>query len=74
VACVAGPLERYGFLPTIQGEQRKQVLGRFAQMYQPAVGSGLVMDYMSETGLDSLKAKTSSSGAAEVLLDGAVSQ
>ena len=55
VACVAGPLERYGFLPTIQGEQRKQVLGRFAQMYQPAVGSGLVMDYMSETGLDSLK-------------------
>src|SRR5437867_11086727 len=55
VACVAGPLERYGFLPTIQGQQRKQVLGRFAQMYQPAVGSGLVMDYMSETGLDSLK-------------------
>src|SRR2546430_13656830 len=45
----------YGFLPTIQGQQRKQVLGRFAQMYQPAVGSGLVMDYMSETGLDSLK-------------------
>src|SRR6201993_5486706 len=29
-ACVAGPLERYGFLPTIQGEQRKQVLERFA--------------------------------------------
>src|SRR5712692_3054193 len=32
VACVGGPLERYGFLPTIQGEQRKQVLERFAAM------------------------------------------
>jgi hypothetical protein len=31
------------------------VLDRFSQMYQPAIGSGLVMDYMSETGLDSLK-------------------
>src|SRR2546427_57763 len=55
VACVAGPLERYGFLPTIQGEQRKQVLDRFASMYKPAIGTGPVMDYMSSTGLDSLK-------------------
>ncbi len=55
VACVAGALENYGFLPTIQGEQRKQVLDRFAQMYKPAIGSGAVMDYMSSTGLDSLK-------------------
>src|SRR6266851_2870707 len=52
---VAGPLERYGFLPTIQGQQRKQVLDRFASMYKPAIGVGAVMDYMSETGLDSLK-------------------
>jgi uncharacterized protein (DUF1501 family) len=55
VACVAGPLERYGFLPTLQGEQRRQVLGRFAAMYKPAIGSGPVMDYMADTGIDSLK-------------------
>src|SRR5207253_6729098 len=40
VACVGGPLEKYGFLPTIQGQQRKQVLERFAAMDQPATGSG----------------------------------
>ena len=55
VACVGGPLEKYGFLPTIQGEQRKQVLERFAPMYKPAIGTGAVMDYMADTGLDSLK-------------------
>ena len=55
VACVGGPLEKYGFLPTIQGEQRKQVLERFAAMYRPAIGSGAVMDYMADTGIDSLK-------------------
>src|SRR5260370_5230929 len=55
VACVGGPLERYGFLPTIQGEQRKQVLERFAAMYKPAIGVGAVMDYMADTGIDSLK-------------------
>src|SRR5438034_532998 len=40
VACVAGPLERYGFLPTIQGQQRTQVLDRFASMYKPAIDHG----------------------------------
>jgi uncharacterized protein (DUF1501 family) len=55
VACVGGPLENYGFLPTIQGEQRKQILGRFARMYKPAIGTGPVMDYMADTGVDSLK-------------------
>jgi uncharacterized protein (DUF1501 family) len=55
VACVAGTLDRYGFLPTIQGEQRTQVLDRFAKMYSPAIGSGPVMDYLSETATDSLK-------------------
>jgi uncharacterized protein (DUF1501 family) len=55
VACVAGPLERYGFLPTIQEQaQRLKVLDRFARMYSPAVGSG-VMEYLGTTGLDSLK-------------------
>ena len=55
VACVAGSLERYGFLPTIQEpEQRQQVLQRFSRMYAPIEGSG-VMEYMGTTGLDSLK-------------------
>src|ERR671931_1291844 len=37
VACVAGPLETYGFLPTIQEQtQRAKVLDRFARMYSPA--------------------------------------
>jgi len=55
VACVAGPLERYGFLPTIQEPtQRKAVLERFSHMYTPIPGSG-VMEYMGTTGLDSLK-------------------
>jgi len=55
VACVAGPLERYGFLPTIQEPgQRQEVLQRFARMYAPIPGSG-VMEYMGTTGLDSLK-------------------
>src|SRR5215475_2964536 len=55
VACVAGPLERYGFLPNIQERaQRLQVLDRFAKMYAPVAGSG-VMEYLGTTGLDSLK-------------------
>jgi len=55
VACVAGPLERYGFLPQVQGNERAHVLDRFAKMYSPAIGSGPVMDYISETAIDSLK-------------------
>jgi uncharacterized protein (DUF1501 family) len=55
VACVAGPLERYGFLPQVQGNERAHVLDRFAKMYAPAIGVGPVMDYLSETAIDSLK-------------------
>src|SRR6201997_3692401 len=55
VACVAGPLETYGFLPGIQEKaQRQAVLDRFSRMYKPIPGSG-VMEYMATTGLDSLK-------------------
>ena len=36
VACVAGALENYGFLPTIREQsQRLQVLERFSRMYTP---------------------------------------
>jgi uncharacterized protein (DUF1501 family) len=55
VACVAGPLEDYGFLPNIhEPTQRQQVLERFSRMYTPIEGSG-VMEYLGTTGLDSLK-------------------
>ena len=55
VACVAGPLEQYGFLPGIQNQQQRlAMLERFARMYQPEPGSG-VMEYLGTTGLDSLK-------------------
>src|SRR6266850_234006 len=55
VACVSGPLEKYGFLPNIQERaQRLQVLDRFAKMYKPVAGTG-VMEYLGTTGLDSLK-------------------
>jgi len=55
VACVAGPLEQYGFLPNIRDQaQRLKVLETFSHMYQPIEGSG-VMDYLGTTGLDGLK-------------------
>ena len=55
VASVAD-LENYGLLTNIQQkEQRLQVLERFANMYAPAVGSGQVMDYLGQTGLDALR-------------------
>jgi uncharacterized protein (DUF1501 family) len=55
VACIAGPLETYGFLPSIQDKaQRQAVLDRFSRMYRPIPGSG-VMEYLGTTGLDSLK-------------------
>jgi uncharacterized protein (DUF1501 family) len=55
VACVAGPLEQYGFLPGIQDKaQRLAVLDRFSRMYAPIPGSG-VMEHLGTTGLDSLK-------------------
>ena len=55
VACVAGSLESYGFLPGITNQdQRLAMLERFARMYKPEPGSG-VLEYMGTTGLDSLK-------------------
>jgi hypothetical protein len=54
VACVAGPLETYGFLPGIQEKtQRQAILDRFSRMYTPEPGTG-VMEYLGTTGQDSL--------------------
>jgi uncharacterized protein (DUF1501 family) len=55
VASVAD-LANYGLLTNIEQEQQRlQILERFANMYGPAVGSGQVMDYLGQTGLDALK-------------------
>ncbi len=51
-------LESYGVLsgvPSIAAQEKSQVLERFARMYAPAVGTGEVMDYLSQTGQDVLK-------------------
>jgi uncharacterized protein (DUF1501 family) len=49
-------LSTYGLLTAIeQKQQRDQMLQRFASMYAPAIGSGPVMDYLGQTGLDALK-------------------
>lgn len=51
-----GNLETYGVLTGIDGEdQRMQALDIFAKTYSPAIGTGLVNDYLSQTGLDALK-------------------
>jgi uncharacterized protein (DUF1501 family) len=55
VASVAD-LSTYGLLTSIeQEEQRLKMLERFANMYGPAVGTGAVMEYLGQTGLDALK-------------------
>ena len=49
-------LETYGLLTGITQEPaRAQALDVFARMYSPALGSGPVMDYLGQTGLDVLK-------------------
>ena len=51
-----GNLETYGVLTGINGEdQRMQALDIFAKTYSPAIGTGPVNDYLSQTGLDVLK-------------------
>jgi len=55
VASVAD-LDNYGMLTSIDKQkQREHLLNRFASMYAPAIGSGPVMDYLGQTGLDALK-------------------
>src|SRR6267142_818184 len=55
VACVNN-LDNYGLLPGVSEQrQRSRILQWFAHMYSPAVGSGAVMDYLGQTGLDTLQ-------------------
>ena len=55
VACVDN-LDSFGMLTGItEQQQRDKILDRFTRLYSPTIGSGFVMDYLSQTGLDSLK-------------------
>ncbi|MCH8311312.1 MAG: DUF1501 domain-containing protein, partial [Chloroflexi bacterium] len=55
VACV-DDLDNYGLLPNItEQQQRTKILERFARLYSPVIGSSAVMDYLGQTGLDTLQ-------------------
>ena len=55
VAAIAD-LPTYGLLTGIgDQEQRAKALDLFSRMYSPAVGSGLVTDYLRSTGMDALE-------------------
>ena len=51
-----GNLETYVVLTGIEGEeQRTEALDVFSNIYSPKIGSGMVMEYLSQTGMDALK-------------------
>ncbi len=51
-----GNLATYGVLTGIAGEeQRAEALEVFSRMYAPAIGTGPVIDYLWQTGMDALK-------------------
>ena len=55
-ATSVGDLDNYGLMSSIEAEQERQEnLDIFKRMYTPAVGSGLVMDYLSQTGRDVIR-------------------
>ena len=55
VAAVDG-LDSYGLLTGISSEeQRLKILDRFTQMYTPTIGSGAVMEFLGETGLEAMQ-------------------
>ena len=55
VACV-DDLDTYGLLPGISEErQRSRILNKFSRLYSPYVGTTATMEYLGQTGLDTLK-------------------
>ncbi len=59
-----GDLDNYGLLTPITAEQgRTEALDIFKDMYGQAIGSGPVMDYLAQTGLDSLRSADLLKGA-----------
>jgi len=56
VSCV-DDLDNFGMLTGItEDQQRNKIIDRFSRLYSPTIGSGFVMDYLGQTGLDSLAA------------------
>jgi uncharacterized protein (DUF1501 family) len=48
-----GDLDSYGVMtPIAAQEQRDEALDLFKRMYAPAIGTGVVMDYLGRTGMD----------------------
>jgi uncharacterized protein (DUF1501 family) len=51
-----GNLASYGVLTGIEGEdQRTEALDVFSRIYSPTLGRNMVVDYLSQTGMDALK-------------------
>ena len=51
-----GDLDNYGVMSGIAGDaERRQALEIFEKMYAPAVGTGLVREYVAQTGMDVLR-------------------
>ena len=51
-----GNLATYGVLTGIEGEdQRADALDVFSRIYSPTLGRSMVVDYLSQTGMDALK-------------------
>ena len=49
-------LDNYGLLTGIsEQQQREKILSRYKRLYGPAIGSGPVMEFLGQTGLDALK-------------------
>ena len=49
-------LDNYGLLTDISPEQKRdRVLDRYKKMYSPMIGSGPVMEFLGQTGLDAMK-------------------
>ena len=55
VASIAD-LDNYGLLTGMSGEeQRARALETFTRAYSPAIGTGPIMEYLGQTGLDAMK-------------------
>ena len=51
-----GDLDTYGLMSGIEArEQRIQALDLFKRIYTPAIGSGMVQDYLGRTGVDVIR-------------------
>ena len=51
-----GDLDTYGLMSGIEAkEQRTQALDLFKRVYTPAIGSGMVQDYLGRTGVDVIR-------------------